>query len=279
MNAKMKYWTSVLKNISIFLLTLVFIFILFKLSIFYIPFLIGFIISLLIEPLIKKISKKTGITRKTGAVIVLITLFTILIGIISWGIATLVTESSELLASLNTYIDKIYNFIQNNISNIRIKETNLPLKVIDIIENIVTQILSSVTKYITLFLTGTLQKVTKIPIAFIYIIITILSTYFICTDKFFILDQLEHHVPRLWVKRFGKHLKEICSILGNYLKAEVILVIISFFIVLIGLLTGKIIGLNIEYPLLAALAIAFVDALPILRFRYCYYPMGNFFWT
>lgn len=275
----MKYWTSVLKNISIFLLTLVFIFILFKLSIFYIPFLIGFIISLLIEPLIKKISNKIGITRKTGAVIVLIFLFTILIGIISWGIATLVTESSELLASLNTYIDKIYNFIQNNISNIRIKETNLPLKVIDIIENIVTQILSSVTKYITLFLTGTLQKVTKIPIAFIYIIITILSTYFICTDKFFILDQLEHHVPRLWVKRLGKHLKEICSILGNYLKAEVILVIISFFIVLIGLLIGKIIGLNIEYPLLTALGIAFVDALPILRFWNSNYPMGNFFWN
>lgn len=279
MNAKMKYWTSVLKNISIFLLTLVFIFVLFKLSIFYIPFLIGFIISLLIEPLIKKISDKTGITRKTGAVIVLIILFTILIGIISWGIATLVTESSELLGSLNTYIDKIYKFIQNNISNIRIKESNLPLKVIDIIENSVSQILSSVTKYITIFLSGTLQKVTKIPIAFIYIIITILSTYFICTDKFFILDQLEHHVPRLWVKRLGKHLKEICSILGNYLKAEVILVIISFFIVLIGLLTGKIIGLNIEYPLLTALGIAFVDALPILRFRNSNYPMGNFFWN
>ena len=69
---------------------------------------------------------------------------------------------------------------------------------------------------------------TLIPIAFIYIIITIVSTYFICADKFYILDQLEHHVPRLWVKRFGNHLKEIITVLGNYLKAEAILILFSF---------------------------------------------------
>lgn len=50
---------------------------------------------------------------------------------------------------------------------------------------------------------------------------------------------------------------------GSYLKAESILILISFIISLIGLYIFKIIGLNIEYPLLAALGIGFVDALPI----------------
>ena len=78
LNKKMKYWTSVIKNFAIFLLTLVLIFLFFKLAVFYIPFLIGFIISLLIEPLIKKVANKTGFARKTSAIIVLIILFTLL---------------------------------------------------------------------------------------------------------------------------------------------------------------------------------------------------------
>ena len=271
----MKYWTSVIKNISIFFLTLGLIFLLFKMAIYYIPFLIGFIISLLIEPLIKKIAKKTGMTRKTSAILVLVIIFTILIGSVFWGIITLITESSDLLESVNLYIEKTYNIFHKFILNIKINETNLPNKIIEIIQNSLSEILKQITKYLSLFLNNLLQKVTLIPIALIYIIITILSTYFLCADKFYILDQLEHHIPRLWVKRFGKHVKEISIILGNYLKVEAILILISFFIILIGLTIGKFIGLNIKYPLLCALGIAFVDALPILRGWNYNDSMGN----
>lgn len=260
MDAKMKYWTTVAKNIAIFVFSLILIFIFLRLAFFYMPFLIGFIISLIIEPLIRKIAKNTGIARKTSAIIVLIVIFTILIGLIIWGVITLVTESSNLLDSLNIYIEKISSLIQG----FKIDEINLPQKVIKIIENCTSKLLGEVTTVATDFLTKTLQKVTLIPIALIYITITILSTYFICADKFYILDQVEHHIPRIWVKRLIKHLRAISSALGNYLKAEVILITISFFIILIGLYIGKFSGLNIQYPLLCALGIAFVDALPIL---------------
>jgi len=260
LDSKVKYWTSVAKNIAIFLFSLILIFILLRLAVFYMPFLIGFIISLIIEPLIMKLAKNTGIARKTSAIIVLIVIFTILIGLIIWGVITLVTESSNLLDSINIYIEKMSSLFQR----FKINEINLPEKVIEIIENCTSKVLSWVTTFTTNFLTNTLQKVTLIPVAFIYITITILSTYFICADKFYILDQVEHHIPRLWVKRFIKHLRAITSALGNYLKAEVILIAISFFIILIGLYIGKFTGLKIEYPLLCALGIAFIDALPIV---------------
>ena len=60
------------------------------------------------------------------------------------------------------------------------------------------------------------------------------------------------------------HLKQLLSSLGNYLKAEAILVIIAFFQVLIGLYIFQKMGMNVQYPLLAAIGIGFVDALPIL---------------
>lgn len=268
----MNYWTRVIKKVWIFAISLLLIFLFLKLAIFYIPFLIGFIISIIIEPLIKIVSKKTNLERKTSAIIVLLIIFSILLGLIIWGIISVVTESTNLLQGLNVYIEKIYNQIQYFITKLEIE---LPTQFIDLIENSTTQFITATSEYISNLLTTILQKATLIPIAFIYVIITILSTYFICTDRFFILDQMEHHFPKLWIKRFGAHLKEIIRSLGNYLKAEVILILISFFIILIGLYIGKFCGLNIEYPLLSAIRDSFCRCTSYIRRRNCYVTMGN----
>ena len=63
------YYKKVTKRLLAFLLTLIAVYIVFKLSIFYIPFLIALIISLLIEPLIRKVMKITNFTRKVSAII------------------------------------------------------------------------------------------------------------------------------------------------------------------------------------------------------------------
>ena len=107
----MGYFTKVLKKILILVITLIAIYLSFKLALFYMPFLIGFIISLLIEPIIKFVNRKTKLTRKTSAVIVLLCIFTLLITLIIWGIVSLITEASNLLQSLNIYIDKITIFV------------------------------------------------------------------------------------------------------------------------------------------------------------------------
>lgn len=271
----MGYFTKVLKKILILVITLIAIYLSFKLALFYMPFLIGFIISLLIEPIIKFVNRKTKLTRKTSAVIVLLCIFTLLITLIIWGIVSLITEASNLLQSLNIYIDKIYNQIQRYISSLEFDKIEIPKQVIAIMQTSSSKFLDFITKWISTFLTSILQVITSLPVIGIYTVITILSTYFICADKLFILDQLEHHFPRIWVKKFGIHLKKIISSLGSYLKAEATLILISFIEVLIGLYIFKWCGLNVGYPLLAALGIGFVDALPILRLWNCYDTMGN----
>jgi len=260
----MGYFTKVIRKTLILLITLVSIYLLFKLALFYVPFLIGFIISLLIEPLIKFVSKKTKFTRKTSAIIVMLGIFSILISLIVFGAITLITESSNLLQSLNINIEKMYNQIQKYISNIKFDNIQIPAQVISIVESSTNNLLDFVSKWISNFLTSIIQKITSLPIIGIYIVITILSTYFICADKLFMLDQLEHHFPKVWVKKFGIHFKKIITTLGGYLKAEATLILVSFLISVIGLYVFKFVGMNVKYPLLIALAIAFVDALPIL---------------
>lgn len=235
----MGYWTKVLIKMILLLISAIAIYLSFKLAIFYTPFLIGFIISLLIEPIIKFVVKKTNITRKTVAIIVLLIIFSILIGLVTLGIISIITESSKLLQSLNVYIEKIYNQIQGYINSLEFDKIQIPEQVISVVQNGAESFLGLISRGITNFLTAVLQSITSFPIMVIYVIITILSTYFICTDRLYIIDQLEHHFPKLWIKKIAVHLREIISALGSYLKAEMILILITFVIVTVGLYIFK----------------------------------------
>ncbi len=258
------YWTKVCKRILILLATLAVLYLSFKLAIFYIPFLIAFIIAVMVEPLIKLIVKKTHITRKKVAVFVIIIIFAIIIGIVCWGAFILITESANLLQRLNVYIDFGTEKVNEYIDKIKTREIKVPEQVISIMENSSDKIINTITNFIYNVLTKVTHIIALVPEFAIYTFITILATYFICTDRMYIIDQMEHHLPSLWAKKIGIHLRNIIKSLGDYLKAEVILIIISFFIVLIGLYILKFTGNNIQYPLLAALGIGIVDALPIL---------------
>ncbi len=113
-------------------------------------------------------------------------------------------------------------------------------------------------------LTSLINLVTSLPSIAICVGISVVALYFICVDKIYILDQVEHHLPKVWVRKIGRHLKDLIQTLGGYLKAEAMLVLVSFVISLIGLYILQFAGFKIEYPLLMALFIGFVDALPIL---------------
>lgn len=269
------YWTRVFKRIFALAISLLFIYLSFKLAVFYMPFLIALIIALMVEPLIKKIVNKTHITRKRVAVVVIVVIFAIMIGLIAWGVFSLITESATFLQKLNTYIEIGTSKVNDYIDKIRTREIVIPEQVINIVENSSDKIIGTVTNYVYDVLTKVTHIISLVPVFAIYTFITILSTYFICTDRMYILDQMEHHLPSIWVKKIGIHFRNIIKSLGSYLKAEITLVIISFIIVLVGLYILKFAGNNIPYPLLTAIGIGLVDALPILRFRNRYGSMGN----
>jgi len=259
----MNYWTKVLKNVLFLLLSIVAVFLGFKLAVFYMPFLIAFIISLLLEPIIRFIMKKTKLKRKTSSIIVFIIAIAIIVGLLVWGIASLVSESSNMLTNLNQYLDVGYQMVQNVISNIDFTKIQIPENVMSAIQNSAMEFLGTITTWAKEFLTRVISFITSIPTIGVYVVVTLLALYFICVDKIYMLDQLEHHLPKTWVKRIGIHLKGLIKSLGGYLRAEIILVIISFTISLIGLYIFHFIGWNVQYPLIMALLIGFVDALPI----------------
>ena len=259
----MNYWTKVFRKILILFFTIIGIYIAFRFAIFYMPFLIAFIISLIIEPIIRFIMRNLKLKRKVSSIIVFILTLSIIIGLLSFGIITLISESYNLLNGLNGYFVNISSKIQQILSRIDLSKLNLSNDIINTIQSSALSLLSGITDWAKSVLTQVLSIITAIPSVMIYVVITILSLYFICTDKIYMLDQIEHHLPKTWVKKLTRFIKDVSSSLGALLKAQVILITVSFIICLTGLTIFNLIGLNVAFPLLSALGIAFVDALPI----------------
>lgn len=258
------YWAKVLKRIFILILSIIGVFLAIKLSIFYMPFLIALIIALILEPIIKFFINNTSLSRRTSSILVLTIFFGLIIGFFTWGTTQLISESSNLLNGLNQYVEEAYSKWTDFIENIDFNRINVSDDVKKAVEETFVDFLGKGSNAIKNGLTKILNILTSLPTILIYSVITLLSLYFITTDKVYIIDQMEHHLPRKWVNNISVHLSEILHVLGGYLKAQVVLIMIAFFIVLIGLILLQIMHYNVQYPVLAAIGIGFVDALPIL---------------
>lgn len=233
------YWTRVLKNILYVILLLVGLILALKLSIFYMPFLVAFIISLIIEPCIKFMMKKTKLTRRTSSIIIFAIVILAIIGSLTWLIITLFSEASSLLQGLNYYFDKAYIQVQNLISKFDFDKIRISNEILQMLQNSAEEVLNNISNIVKSSLIKLLNIVTSLPSIVICIGITILALYFICVDKIYILDQIEHHVPKAWVKKISTHLRELIETLGGYLKAEATLIIVSFIISLFRFIYSK----------------------------------------
>lgn len=200
----MSYWTRVGKRILILILSIIGIFLAFKLSCFYMPFLIAFIISLLIEPAIKKIMRKTRLTRKTSSIIIFVLVSAIILGSLTWGIITLFSEASNLLQGLNGYVDKAYELFQNFTNNFDFNKIHFPDEIVQVLQSSTGGLLNTVSGWVRNALNSLIHVVTSIPAIAIYFGITVMALYFMCVDKVYILDQMEHHIPKSWMMRLRK---------------------------------------------------------------------------
>lgn len=258
------YVCKVIKRIFFLAVSILIIYLFFKLSIFYMPFLVALVLALILEPPIKFCMKKFNLKRRTSSIIIFLISIAIITSLLIWGITTLVSEASNLMQGVNTYIDRAYGSIEKITNNFEITRLHLPTQVENIIQNSENDFFNNITIWIKNALAKFIEILTQIPTIAIYVTITLIALYFICVDQVYMVDEIEHHLPVTWVKKIGTHIREIMNSLGNYLKAQVLLILISFIICVIGLYILKIVGFNIKYPLLIALGIAFVDALPIL---------------
>ena len=244
--------------------TLLVVFLLFKLGIFLFPFVLAFIFSMITQPIAKFINRKTHLSAKVSTIISIVAFFLVLFGLISIVSIKFIEEIYNLSKNLRGSSAQFNELWNKSLDQGFVYIDYLPKEFITQIQSYTGEFINFAARSATTFVNQTIRFITSIPTLIVYTSITILSTLFMSLDKNDIVKFLEHQFPTSWLNKIYNIKRDILSVFGSYLRAQLILVTICFFELLIALNLFLFLGLNVKYPLIFSIVISLIDALPIL---------------
>lgn len=227
------------------------------------PFILAFFVAYATEPIVSFLEKKLKLKRVIAtAITIILTLFGLGF-LISSLVYRLFVELKIFAEQLPLSFNDLSGYVKMWTDKWVIFNSGLPVEMSDFIGSILGSIntnISSIVEPITKS-TFTFAKIiaTSLPNIIIFIVVFILSTFFISSDKDKIGAFLAKQLSNRWRDRLYSIKEFLFNALFKYLKALLILIFITFIELSIGF---TIIG--IDYAILFALFISVIDALPIL---------------
>lgn len=249
-------------------LVIVIIYFFFKL--FY-PFIIAALLVALINPLINLLQKKARFPRVLAVLTTLLIFFSAFAGIITLLIAEIIAGSAYLAdvvpVKINSIIHSIQTFFTGRIvpfyEGIALKFNALDASKQETITNSIKEASNKLSGNVTTFLQDLLSSlpslISWIPGAATAIVFILLATFFISKDWHKLSKKLQSFLPETITRRSASVLKDLKHAGLGFLKAQFILITVTFIIIFIALLI-----MQVEHALTIALIIALVDLLPYL---------------
>ena len=245
-------------------LVLIVVYLLFKLGIFLFPFTLALFFSILTQPFSRFLQKRLKFSQKIATIVSIILFLVIFLAFISLSALRLSGEIYKLSINLNKYSKDFQSLWNHTIDRVYSLLGYFP-------EGFDEQVKSSINGFIRMgtsklgsFINSLINFITSIPTIILYICITILSTFFISLDKNKIMAFLEQQFPESWIKKVYNIKREMFNVLGSYIRAQIILMTICFFELLISFNILSFLKFNLQYPLIFSIVICIIDALPIL---------------
>ena len=244
-NILQKYITA--KNIIFFILTIIFIIFISKISEIAIMFFACFVIACSLEPLVQKLEKK--FKRSTAFAIVLLSSILLLCAFFVPIILIGGHEIGTFAVSFPQYMDNIKSFIEssNFIHNIGFHRIDLG--------GVVTSLSGTTSK----ILEEALNAGKNIGSAFIYLILSVLIVYYFMVEKQRVKNGMLRLFPKQMRERTGEIFDTIALKSGGYIIAQIVTMASVGLIVAIGLLL-----LRNEYAILLGLITAIFDIIPVV---------------
>ncbi len=244
-NIFQKYITA--KNIIFFIIAILFIVFISKISEIAIMFFASFVIACSLEPPVKKLSKK--FKRTTACAIVLISSILIVCAFFIPIIAIGGHEIKEFAISFPQYMDNLKSFLYS---------THLASHA-NIAQIDVGGVISTVSGTASNIIAEVLNAGINIGSAIVYLIVSVLIIYYFMVDKDKVKDTILKLFPKQMRKRTGEIIDTISQKSGGYIIAQIVTMASVGIIVTLGLLI-----LRNEYALLLGLITAVFDIIPVV---------------
>ncbi|MBD5395153.1 MAG: sporulation integral membrane protein YtvI [Lachnospiraceae bacterium] len=259
---KKRTYLKVFMNLGIMLSIILFcIFLLPRIIIYFMPFVVGWIIALIASPLVKFFEKKLKVKRKTGSVFVIVAVIALVI-VAGYFIGVKLTEQViDFIAD----VPKLWEDAQVDFVEIGTKFSaaykylpkELQLTISNITENI-DEYLGSVMGSIsepTIAALGNFAK--NLPNIVISVIMSLLFAYFYVADKEYLPGLLEKALPKSMLERWDMIKRGLARAVGGYFKAQLKIEVWMYFLLGIGFSI-----LHVKYAFIIAIGVAFLDFLP-----------------
>lgn len=230
---------------------------------FVLPFLIALAIARLMEPVVKAISSKTKLPRAVSSAGMTIVAVALLLGVILFLLSWIMREVNSVIARMPEIISKLPEITNEWQKKIEIWINAAPVSLQDFLRSSLGDILSegitipaSFYQWLGGFVSSFAAAVPGIALS---VVAVVLSTYFISSDYPRISRTLLSPFPQRVRERILSVKNRMTSTLGKWLRAQALLMLITFTLLLAGFII-----LRVEVALIPATVIAMVDALPVL---------------
>ncbi len=256
-----KYWKALTNIVIALAILLLIIFFVPRVLVFFLPFVVGWVIALIASPLVRFFEEKVKLKRNAGSAFVIVVVIGLVVLFIYLVGAKLVEELSGLMNELPVMWQNLSADFAEIGDNLNVIYTRLPQKMQDSLNNLSTQIGSYVGDFIGQISSPTIEAVgnfaKRLPSIIIAVIMALLSSYFFVAQRSAINKWFSQHTPRVIQIRYQMIRESVIKAVGGYFKAQLKIEVWMYLLLVIGLSI-----LKVDYALLIAIGIAFLDFFP-----------------
>lgn len=258
----MKKYCKALANITVALfIFLAIILLLPKILVFFLPFVIGWIIALLASPLVRFFEEKVRWKRKASSAFVIVAVIALVVLLLYLIGNKLIREAIGLINELPVMWAAVEADFTDIAKNLSVFYERLPMdlrsSISDFGDRIGSVLGDSVSKVSTPTINAVGNFAKQLPAIVIGLIMALLSSYFFVAEKASVSEWLHKHMPPSLRARYQMIRRSLVVAVGGYFKAQLKIEVWMYLLLVIGL--GI---LKVNYALLIALGIAFLDFFP-----------------
>lgn len=256
-------YIKALMNLGIaILILLLMVFLLPRMILFFMPFVIGWIIALIANPLVQFFEKKLKIRRKAGTVFVVVAVISLVVLAGYFLGSKIVQETVGLVNEL----PQIWNSLEEDFrtigQNLDILYSRFPKEMRESIVGIGEQMEGFVGDIVSRVGSPTIEAVgnfaKNLPTIIIGIIMCLLSAYFFVAEREYLNVHVKSHMPETITYRWNIMARSFRRAVGGYFKAQFKIEVWMYLLLVLGLWI-----LKVDYAFLIAIGIAFLDFLPV----------------
>lgn len=233
-----------------------------KLLAFMWPFVVAWIIAMIGSPICKFLEKKLKISKKFGSAMIMILVICIVGGVLYLIILKIGKEAIAFGASLPNVAEDVGGAMNDLLKKLHIQNVNVPDEIRTSFQNLFADLDTKVGIMIENIGKNSVTYASKfasnVSSALIGIIVTIIASYFFIADREELVARCKKVMPISLQRKAGVVKKSLSDAIGGYVIAQLKMMVITFVILLIGLII-----VQSDYVLLLALLISLIDMLPI----------------